>query len=80
MKRSDLKAIVAEILEIETGSLGSDFDLRSIETFDSVTVLTLMIALDEQAGVKLSPADANALRFYGDIEKAVAKQGIELLD
>ena len=80
MKRSDLKLIVADVLGIEASSLGSDSDLRSIDTFDSVSVLTLMIALDEQAGVKLSPGEANALRFYGDIEKAAAKQGIELLD
>ena len=76
MKRADLKAIVARVLEVDTASLVSDTTLSSIDTFDSVSVLTLMISLDEQAGIKLSPSEASALRFYGDIERAAEKQGI----
>ena len=80
MKRADLRAIVAGILEIDPNSLSPETDLNSIDTFDSVNVLTMMITLDEQAGIKVSPADANALRNYGDIERMAEKQGIELLE
>ena len=80
MKRADLRTIVAGVLEVDPSSLGSETDLNSIDTFDSVNVLTLMISLDEQAGIKISPAEANALRYYKDIERAAEKQGVELVE
>ena len=78
MTRADLRAIVAGVLEIEPGLLEAETELGSIESFDSVSVLTLMIALDEQAGIRISPSEASALRSYGDIERAAARQGIAL--
>jgi acyl carrier protein len=80
VKRAELRKVVAEVLEIEPDVLDSDTDLTAIETFDSVSVLTLMIALDEQAGIKMRPADARELRYYGDIERLAEKQGIVLAD
>lgn len=80
MKRAELRAIVAQELEVEPEELGTDTDLTTIEMFDSVTILTLMIALDEQAGIKMTPADASKLRFFGDIEALAEKQGIALTD
>lgn len=78
MTRADLKAIVAGVLEIEPGLLAAETEFNSIESFDSVSVLTLMIALDEQAGIRISPGEASTLRSYRDIERAAARQGIEL--
>lgn len=78
MNRADLKAIVAGVLEIEPDRLDAETELGSIESFDSVSVLTLMIALDERAGIRISPSEASALRVYGDIERAAARQGIAL--
>jgi acyl carrier protein len=80
MKRADLKSIVAGVLEINPDHLNSDTDLSTIDAFDSVNVLTLMIALDEQAGIKISPVDASVLRYYGDIERLAEKQRVELVD
>jgi acyl carrier protein len=80
MKRADLRAIVASVLEIDPTSLGAETDLNSIDTFDSVSILTLMIMLDEQAGIKISPAEANALRFFGDIEQLAERQGIVIVE
>lgn len=78
MNRADLKSIVAGVLEIEPDRLDAETELGSIESFDSVSVLTLMIALDERAGIRISPSEASALRVYGDIERAAARQGIAL--
>ena len=80
MKRSALREIVAEVLEIEPDELDSGTDLTTIELFDSVSVLTLMIELDEQCGIKMSPADARELRYYGDFERLAERQGITLTD
>jgi acyl carrier protein len=80
MKRADLRDIVAGVLEVDPNSLGPSVDLNAIDTYDSVSVLTLMIALDEQAGIKISPADASAVRYFGDIERLAKKQGIDLVE
>jgi acyl carrier protein len=80
MKRAELRNIVASVLEIDPNNLDSDTDLNTIDTFDSVSVLTLMIALDEQTGIKISPAEANTLRYYRDIESLAERQGIKFID
>jgi acyl carrier protein len=78
--RADLKKIVADVLEIDTDLLAVETELGSIETFDSVSVLTLIIELDERAGIKIPPDAAGALKRYGDIETLAARSGVELTD
>ena len=51
-----------------------------IDLFDSVSVLTLMVELDEKAGIKMSPSDAKNTCTFGDIEKLAERQGIPLED
>ncbi len=80
MTREELRIVVAEILEVEPQELQPDVELESIEAYDSVTVLSLMVRLDEAAGIQLSPSDVPKLRTYGDIEALAARQGIELTD
>jgi acyl carrier protein len=80
MRRAELRGIVAYVLEIEPDQLDSDTDLTTIEMFDSVSILTLMIELDEKAGIKMTAADTRGLRYYGDFERLAAKQGIVLTD
>jgi acyl carrier protein len=80
MTRGDLKRIVADVLEIEPGQLESGTQLKSFETFDSVSLLSLMIELDEKAGIKMGPEDSAALQQFGDIEALAARQGVELTD
>lgn len=80
MKRYDLQVLVGEILEVEPEVLRPETVLADLENFDSVMLLSLMIRLDEGAGVKMSPSDVPNLRTYGDIEALALSQGIELSD
>ena len=80
MKRDDLRVLVAEILEADPATLRSDLELTSLDNFDSVMLLSLMIRLDEEAGIKMTPADVPDLRTYGDIEALATRQGISLTD
>ncbi len=80
MNRAELRRIVADVLEVDPELLQSDTELTQIETFTSVAVLTLMIELDMQAGVKILPEEASKLRRYGDIEAVVERHGITLTD
>ena len=78
MKRQELKSIVAEVIEADPGDLQPETDLRSLPGFDSVNVLSLMIALDERAGIELGPDRASTLRFYHEIEELAVAQGVTL--
>jgi|GEM_PF-1332951 acyl carrier protein len=78
MTRAELRRIVADVLEVDPELLQSDTELTQIETFTSVAVLTLMIELDMQAGVKMLPEEASKLRLYGDIEAVVERHGVTL--
>lgn len=80
MKRDELRAIVADVLEVAPTSLTADTVLADFETFDSVTVLTLMVELSDRAGIQMSPGDTRDLKYYRDIERLAAKQNIELTD
>lgn len=80
MKRVELQALVASVLEIDPELLEPETDLTSFESFDSVAVLTLMLDLDEHAGIRMSPEEASKLRFYGDIEALALRQGIALVE
>jgi acyl carrier protein len=80
MKRAELQALVASVLEIDPELLEPATDLTSFESFDSVAVLTLMLDLDSYVGIRMSPEQASKLRFYGDIEALALRQGITLVD
>jgi acyl carrier protein len=80
VKRTELREIVAAVLEINPEELNADTNLTTIETFDSVSTLTLMVELGEKAGIRVSPSDVRDLRYYRDIERLAERQNIELTD
>ena len=77
MTKSEIREIVAEVFEGVAGDIQSDTDLRALPAFDSVNVLSLIIALDERAGIKLGPEQAASLRYFRDIETVAGEQGVK---
>lgn len=75
MKEDQLRKLVAEVFEADAAEINADADLRALPGFDSVNVLSLMIALDEQMGVRLSPEQAANLHFMRDLEEIARNQG-----
>lgn len=75
MKEDQLRKLVAEVFEADAAEIDSDADLRALPGFDSVNVLSLMIALDEQMSVRLSPEQAANLCFMRDLEEIARNQG-----
>ena len=78
MSLNDLRQIVAGVLEVEPEQLTPETDLRQFDTFDSVNVLNLMMTLNIEANIQMSPADAQNLRQFGDLIRLAEKQGIAL--
>jgi acyl carrier protein len=75
MKEDQLRRLVAEVVEADPSEIRSETDLRSLPGFDSVNVLALMIALDEQMGIRLGPEKAATLRFMRELEDLAREQG-----
>ena len=80
MTRSSLKEIVARVLEIDPSELSPEVELNSFPLFDSVNILMLMVALDDEASIKLTAEQLPGLQKYSDIEAAAALSGVELTD
>lgn len=65
----DLRAAMAEELEVEPKELTSERKLTEFENWDSVTALTFTVLLSEEAGVPIMPDEMKNLETIGDIEK-----------
>lgn len=76
--KSMLCQVVAEVLEVEPALLQTDFDLTTLETFDSMHILLLIVNLEEQINIKIGLEELDYVRFYGDIEQLAEAQGAVL--
>lgn len=56
-----------EVLELDEGTLTSEMMLDSIEEFDSMAKLTLIVMCDDDFGKKLSAEQLNEFKTIGDI-------------
>lgn len=70
----NLRAAIAEELEVEPSELTHDKILEEIEAWDSVTILTLLVLLSDEAGVDISPPEMVNLETYGDIEELILQK------
>ena len=75
MNVEQLRNLVAEIVEADPAEITADTDLRTLPGFDSVNLLSLMIALDERFGIRLGPEQASTLRFMRELEELARSQG-----
>ena len=53
MTNVEKMAMLEELLELEGGSLEPEMDLNSIEEYDSMAKLSLIVMMDEEFGKKL---------------------------
>jgi len=75
MKEEQLRNLVAEVFEADAAQINDETNLRSLPAFDSVNVLSLMIALDERMGVRLSPEQAASLQQMKELVQIAREQG-----
>lgn len=61
-----LQSTVAEVLEVEPSSLTPETCFHDLPNFDSVRVLSLIVALDD-LGIEVPQHKAGELRTFGDV-------------
>ncbi len=62
----DIRKTVAEVLEVEPGLLQPETNFYDLPNFDSVAILSLIVALDD-LGVEIPQHKASEIRTFGDV-------------
>ena len=71
---SELKSLIAQELGVTPDALTSETALGTLERWDSVTVLTLMVILGDALGTSIAPEEMARLKSFGDIEALVERK------
>lgn len=69
MNHEAARAVLASALEIDPAALGPDPNMENCEAWTSVAHLRLVLALEEQLGVELSPEDSLAIQSLADVSR-----------
>ncbi len=62
----NIRNTVAEVLEVEPSILLPETNFYDLPNFDSVTILSLIVALDD-IGVEVPQHKASEIRTFGDV-------------
>lgn len=64
-------ALLEDMLEIEAGTLKEEAELTSIDEYDSMAKLSLIVLFDEECGKKLTGEQIRSFKTVGDIVSAM---------
>ena len=73
-----LNGIFCEVFSVDAGALGTGFDNKSVEGWDSVRQLSLATAVEERFDIMLDPEDILELTSYDNARTILARYEIEL--
>lgn len=64
-------ALLEDMLEIDGGTLKVETELSSIDEYDSMAKLSLIVLFDEECGKKLTGEEIRTFKTVGDILAAM---------
>lgn len=67
MTATEKLAKLEEVFDLEAGALKEDMELDSIDSWDSMTKLSLIVLFDDEFGVKLSGEQLDSVSTVADI-------------
>lgn len=68
---STINAIVADVLNLDEDEINGELSPESAEYWDSMAHLTMVTAIEEECGVKLTMDDVQAIECVDDIYQIV---------
>jgi acyl carrier protein len=75
MKTEDtLKDVMATVLGIAADSIGDDTSMDTVEAWDSIKHMNLVLAIEEEFGVSIPDEDAANITSYPLIRLVLAEQ------
>lgn len=66
-----IKAIMADIFMIDTGSIDQQSSMDTIERWDSLAHIDLVAALEEEFGLAFEVEEFESMTSYGEIVRVV---------
>ena len=73
-----LAQAVAEVLDVTPETLSEESSPATIPSWDSLGHLNLIIALEQEFGVRLSAEDILTMRSIGSIRRILHHAGVEI--
>ena len=71
MTNEEKIALLEDMLEVDGGTLKVDTELSTIEEYDSMAKLSLIVLFDEECGKKLTGEELRTFKTVGDILAAM---------
>ena len=72
-----LKVTLADVFGIEAGTIGDDTSVDTVESWDSLKHLSVVLALEERFGVSLTEEQTLEIMSFPLIISVLAEHGIE---
>ena len=71
MTNQEKIALLEDMLELEAGTLTPETELTSVDEYDSMAKLSLIVLFDEECGKKLTGEEIRTFKKVGDILAAM---------
>jgi len=69
-----VRTIAADVLQVDSGSLTAASSPETVESWDSVQHLNLVLALEEQFGVQFEPDEMDGMKNLGAIASVLGSK------
>jgi len=76
---ADLKQVLADTLQIDIDTIDDDTSVDTVEEWDSLKHLNLVIALEDRFGVTFTEEQVVEILTYPLIRMVLEEQGVELV-
>ena len=70
-----VREIAADVLQVDRGALRAESSPQSVESWDSVQHLNLVLALEEQFGMQFEPDEMDGMKSIGAIAEMLSAKG-----
>lgn len=69
-----LKGVVADVLEVDPAAIGPDFSMDTVEQWDSLRHMTLVLSIEEAFDISIPDEEAADITSWPLIRMVVAEQ------
>jgi acyl carrier protein len=70
-----VREIAGDVLQVDRGALSAESSPQSVESWDSVQHLNLVLALEEQFGMQFEPDEMDGMKSIGAIAEMLSAKG-----
>lgn len=69
-----LKQVVADVLEVDPATIGPDFSMDTVEQWDSLRHMTLVLSIEDEFGISIPDEEAANITSWPLIRLVVREQ------